>query len=683
MHRAGGPSAILYLDLETYSEVPIKHGTHRYAEGAEVLLSAFAVDDGEVEVVEGWPPRLTALALAADKIVIHNSKFDRTVLAAQGVSLFVHKIHDTMAQARSVGLPGALGMLCDVLGVPIDKAKDKEGRQFIQLFCKPLPKNRKERRATKETHPVEWARFLDYAKLDVEAMREVFKRLPTWNYQGAERELWQLDMAINDRGFAIDLDLARAAITAVAAEQKRLAARAVDLTGGDIDSTNQRDKLLAHLLGEYGVTLPDMQKGTLERRVNDEELPAAVRELLAIRLEASGTSTAKYQALVNATSSDGRLRGGLEWCGAARTGRWSGRLFQPQNLPRPRHKPDEIAASIEALKAGCADLIFDDVIARASSAIRGAIVAPPGRKLVAADLSNIEGRVLAWLAGEAWKLEAFREYDRGEGPDLYLVTAGAILRKPPEQVTPDERQSTGKVPELACGYQGAVGAFSSMAQLYGLDLPEEEVLRIVKLWRQRNASIVGFWYELERKALAAVRKPESTVACGRLKLRRDGSWLRIVLPSGRALCYPAPRIDGGIEAQPARACPDCKGDDEFCFLCDGTGRTEPERAVPPRLSYMGINQYSRKWERIDTYGGKLAENVTQAVARDVIADAMPRAEAAGYEVVLTVHDEIVTETPDEPRFSAEGLSRVMTTNPAWADGLPLAAAGFEGTRYGK
>jgi DNA polymerase len=639
---------ILYLDLETFCETPIKHGTHRYAEGAEILLTAFALDDEPVEVVEGWSPSLSAKAFAADRIVIHNSKFDRNILAAQGIHIFVHKIHDTMAQARSVGLPGGLGMLCDVLGVPIDKAKDKAGRQLIQLFCKPLPKNRKERRATKVTHPVEWSRFVDYAALDVEAMREVFKRLPVWNYQGAEYDLWKLDQRINDRGFAIDLDLARSAITAVAAEQGRLAHRTSDITDGDVESTNQRDKLLAHLLFEHGVTLPDMQKGTLERRVNDEQLPAVVRELIAIRLEASGTSTAKYQALVNATSSDGRLRGALEWCGAARTGRWSGRLFQPQNLPRPKHSAAEIGASIDALKAGVADLVFDDVIARASSAIRGAIVAPPVRKIVAADLSNIEGRVLAWLAGETWKVKAFADYDKGVGHDLYVLTAAAILGKRPEDVTKEERQSAGKVPDLACGYQGAVGAFSSMAALYGLNLPEDEVLRIVKGWRSRHSNIVDFWYGLERKALDAVRAPGVTLTFGRLKLRRDGSWLRIVLPSGRMLCYPSPRID-----------------------------------EDNRLSYMGVNQYTRKWERIPTYGGKFAAEVTQGTARDVIADAMPRAEAAGYEIVLTVHDEVVSETPDEERFSGAGLAQIMATNPAWADGLPLAAAGFEGRRYGK
>jgi len=257
---------ILFLDLETYSETPISYGTSRYAEGSEVLLPAFACDDDPVDVVEGWSPALTSLVGTADKIVVHGARFERTILKNQNVTLPVAKTHCTQAQARSVSLPGALGKLCDILGVPVDKAKDKQGKTLINLFTKPLPKNRKERRATKATHPVEWARFIDYAGLDVEAMREVYRRLPSWNYQGFERELWELDQKINDRGFAIDIDLSHAAISAVAIEQKRLGARTVELTDGDVESTTQRDQLLKHLLEECGVSLPDTRRSSPRTR---------------------------------------------------------------------------------------------------------------------------------------------------------------------------------------------------------------------------------------------------------------------------------------------------------------------------------------------------------------------------------------------------------------------------------
>lgn len=640
----------LWLDTETFSDVALKHGVNRYAERAEVIITALAVDDGPVEVFDGLDgPFVQSLVDQADEIVIHNSRFDRTVLTACGVTIPVEKIHDTLAQARSVGLPGALGTLSEIFGLPADKAKDKEGRQLINLFCKPRPKNMKERRATARTHPAEWQRFRAYAALDIESMRAIRPQLPMWNYRGAERQLWETDQLINDRGFAVDLGLASAALETVAREQKRLGDRTVELTDGEVESTQQRDALLRHLLEAYGVSLPDMQKGTLERRLVDENLPGEARELIAIRLEASSTSVAKYRSLVDATCADGRLRGALEFCGAARTGRWSGRLFQPQNLPRTPDwfDAEEQAATVEAIKTDTLDLLVGDPIKRASYAIRGAIVAPEGKKLVVADLANIEGRVLAWLAGEEWKLDAFRAYDAGTGPDLYLVTAGNILGKKPDAVTKAERQSTGKVPELACGYQGAVGAFSSMARIYGLDLPEHEVLRIVRGWRERNPNIVRLWYDLEDAAISAARTPGVTVSIGRLRLRRDGNWLRLGLPSGRALCYPSPKVSDG------------------------------------RLSYMGMNQYSRKWERIDTYGGKLAENATQAVARDVLACGMLAAEEAGYEIVLSVHDELVAEVADEARFTAAGLIEIMIDNPPWADGLPLAADGEEMRRYRK
>ena len=682
---------ILWLDLETFSDVSLSGGVHNYAPRSEVLLTACARDDEDVVVYEGLPGFLQRYVDEADEVVIHNSHFDRTVLAHHGVIIPTSKLHDTMARALAHSLPGGLGALCDVLQIPTDKAKDKEGRQWINLFCKPRPKTSTIRRADKTTHPEQWARFVDYAGLDIEAMREAYKRLPRWNYRGEEHRLWQLDQRINDRGFAIDLEFAQAAITAVDAEKARLADRVQYMTDGEVQAATQRDAMLRHLLDQHGVYLPDMQKGTLERRIADPDLPDAVRELLAIRLEASTTSTAKYKALLAATSDDGRLRGGLQFCGAARTGRWSGRLFQPQNLPRPSHSYAEVEASIDALKAGTADMLFTDVIARASSCIRSAIVAPEGKKLVAADLSNIEGRMLAWLAGEDWKVEAFRQFDAGVGHDLYKLAYARAFALAPDAVTKDQRQ-LGKVMELALGYQGAVGAFLSMARLYGMDMPEEEVLRLVKAWRRANSKIRDFWYWLGDTALSATKAPGQTFTCGRLSLRRDGAWLRIQLPSGRFLCYPQPKVelvrepcrecDGVVLPEGAETTAFLPGDDPVavrCAACGGTGRGQAKQ----QLTYAGINQYTRKWERLRTYGGKLAENVTQAASRDVLAAAMPLVEAAGYEIVLTVHDEIVTEAPDDPAFSPADLSAHLATNPPWARGLPLAAAGFEGPRYRK
>lgn len=658
------------------------------------MLWLYAIDDGEVQC---WD-RTTGAPMPADlkaaledndvKTVWHNGgMFDTVVLCkAMGIDLPLERVHDTMVQALSHSLPGSLGSLCEILGVDADKSKDKDGKQLIQLFCKPRPLTNKLRRATKETHPEEWRRFIQYGKNDVAAMREIYRKLPTWNYKGNELALWHLDQTINRRGVAIDVKLALAAIEAVDAAQKDLAQRTFDLTDGHVKAATQRDALLTHLLLYYGVDLPDMQKSTLERRVEDESLPWALRELLAIRLQASTTSTSKYKTLVKAVSADGRLRGTLQFNGASRTGRWAGRLFQPQNLPRPSLKQEIIDAGIEALKASCADLITDNVMELTSSAIRGCIIAPPGKKLVVADLSNIEGRDQSWLAGEAWKLKAFRAYDNGTGHDLYKLAYAKSFGIRPEDVTKDQRQ-VGKVQELALGYEGGVGAFLTFAAAYGIDLEAmgqqaydaipQDILReaegmlawtkkkrrstfglsdqawivcesFKRSWRAAHPAIASMWGELADTVRLAIRKPGVTYTCRVLKVRRDGNWLRIGLPSGRCLCYPSPAVEDGGQ-----------------------------------ISYMGNNQYTRKWSRLKTYGGKLFENVCQAVARDVLTHNMALIEQAGYEIVLTVHDEVICEAPDSDEFNDAHLSGLLANNPPWALDMPLAAAGFETYRYKK
>lgn len=646
----------LWLDLETYSETPIAHGTHKYAENAEVLLVAYAFDDEPVEVMDlterGSLDSVQMMIDTADKIVIHNSAFDRTVLRHCGVHMPLDKVEDTMVIALAHGLPGSLGALCDVLGVPQDKAKDKAGKKLIHLLTKPRPKNVKLRRATRDTHPEEWAAFIEYARLDVDAMRVVYRLLPDWNRHGSERALWLLDQKINDRGIAIDVELANAALRAFQRSSRDLAERTRILTNGAVGSLTQRGKFLEHLEQTLAFTTPDLKKGTVSTLLQGTLTPE-VRELLEIRQQASATSPAKYKVLLKATSADGRLRGTLQFCGASRTGRWGGRLFQPQNLPRPAigKLKDEalqraIDLGIDAMKLDAEDLLFDNVSELCSSAVRGALIAAPGCKLVVSDLSNIEGRVLAWLAGEDWKTEAFKQFDAGVGPDLYKLAYAKSFNKKAEDVTKDERQ-IGKVQELALGYQGSVGAFSSMAAIYGVFLPEDEVKGIVEAWRKAHKAVVSLWYDLERAVKDAIRAPNKRFTVRDLSIGYKDNWLRIKLPSGRYLCYPNAGLNEGT------------------------------------IVYEGVNQYTKKWETIETYGGKLVENVVQAVARDVLASGMFRAEAAGYAVCLHVHDELITETPDTDEYSVDELSRIMSTNPGWSLGLPLAAAGFETRRYKK
>jgi DNA polymerase len=434
-----------------------------------------------------------------------------------------------------------------------------------------------------------------------------------------------------------------------------LATRAAGLTDGLVSSTTQRQRFIDYLRDVRGFEPEDLTKGTVESLLKGD-LDPKVRELLEIRQQASATSPAKYKVLIEATSHDGRLRGTIQFCGAARTGRDAGRIFQPQNLPRSPDwfDGDVQEATIAAFKHDCEDIIYDNVSERCAFAVRGALLAAPGRKLVIADLSNIEGRVLAWLAGEDWKIEAFKLYDRGEGPDLYKVTAGRILGKDPFDVTKSERQTQGKVPELAGGYGGGLGAYRKMGGDVFNAMDDDAIMEIVQAWRKAHPATKKLWYDTEGAVRSAVRaKGESFEVRGLLRIDTaygpdSVEYTRIRLPSGRYLCYRNMHInDAG------------------------------------QLVYEGINQYTRKWELLETYYGKLVENVVQAVARDVFMTGMRRAEEAGYSVVLRVHDELVCEVPDEAAFTDKALADMMSDNPSWSVGLPLSAAGFEAYRYRK
>jgi DNA polymerase len=401
--------------------------------------------------------------------------------------------------------------------------------------------------------------------------------------------------------------------------------------------------------------MADMTGATVTRLLREGVTPE-VRELLQIRKQAAATSPAKYRALLGAASSDGRLRGTVQFCGAGRTGRDAGRIFQPQNLTRTPDWFDETVQeiTIAAFKADAEDLIWENVSDRCAMSVRGCLMASTGMKLCVADLSNIEGRVLAWLAGEEWKIEAFKAYDRGVGPDLYKVTAGRILSKDPYKVTKPERQTQGKVPELAGGYGGGLGAYRKMGGKVFDAMTDEAINEIVQAWRKAHPATVRLWYAVEGACRDAIRNPgESFEVRSLIRFDQvDGPdgvpYVRCRLPSGRYLCYRNMHITE-------------------------TGT----------ILYEGLDQYTRKWELLDTYYGKLVENIVQAIARDVFMTGLRRAEEQGYPVVLRVHDELVCEVPDKPGFTHERLAGMMATSPSWSTGLPLAAAGFETRRYRK
>lgn len=360
---------LLHIDTETFCDIPLKYGTVKYAERVEVMLVSYALNEAPSQVWdrttgERMPSDLDDM-LSDSSILLpaHNSFFDRTVLNANGFGLSydlsIPRWRCTMVQAFAHGLPGKLETLGEVLGIPHDYKKLKEGRDLVNLFCKPRPKNSELRRATRETHPKEWARFVEYSRLDTEALRAVRKRLPSWNYPDNERELqlWFLDQEINDRGVQLDLELARAAVRAATREKARLAKETKTNTAGLVESTTQRDRLLGYILAEHGVDLPDLQAATLERRLQDADLPRELRELIAIRLDVAMTSQTKYQTALNCAGSDGRARGLLQFAGAARTERWAGRVLQPQNFVRPSMHVDDIEFGVRALKANAEDLV--------------------------------------------------------------------------------------------------------------------------------------------------------------------------------------------------------------------------------------------------------------------------------------------------------------------------------------
>ncbi len=679
----------LWLDVESRSRVPIKHGVAKYATGVEVIMAQWAIDDGPivVEDLTNQPPSdsLIAAAQSADEIWAHNAEFDRTVLETTTWWPLVplEKWRCTAALCRMHGLPGGLDKLSTIFNLGVDQAKDKRGYELIMLFCVP---NKAGGFNDRRSHPKEWGEFLDYGDQDVVAMRAVWKACPKWNATPRMWSFWHLDQKMNSRGVAMDLKLAQGAVDATTKAKKRMAARTAEITDNEVETTQQRDRMLAYM-ADYGVNLPDLTADTVERRLEDESLPEHIKELLRVRQQASKASTAKYQRVLN-QHVNGRLCNLLVFCGAARTGRWAGRTLQPQNLPRPKHEQWDIAHAITRFHDGTiVDYAPDDILGLASSCLRGLIVAGDGRKLVVSDLANIEGRIVAWVAGEHWKLEAFKAYDQKTGPDLYKIAYARAFNIDARTIGDDDwRRQIGKVMELALQYYGGVGAFCSMAETYGLRLEqladsawpiipanykaeakdayqkavkrkrtyglEERIWTVchalVLMWRAAHPAVCKFWSQLDSACRMALRTPGKEYKVGRfISTDRVGNWLRIKLPSGRYLCYPAPR-----------------GDDYTS-------------------SFLGVDPYTRQWKRISTYSGKRTQNIAEGVGVDILMDGLSAADEAGYNPVLSVHDEGITEPPDEDRYTDKHLSKLLIESSLWADGIPLAAKGATYYRYRK
>jgi len=756
----------LYLDLETFSEADLKKcGSYAYAEhpSTEILLAIYAIDDGDVvcwDCTDGsrMPDELRKALRQVQrhkmKIVGQNFlMFDRLVIKnCWDIELDPRDILDTMVMAFRHSLPGSLAGLCEVLQIDEDLAKDKSGKALINRFSKPTPKNYKIRRYDRTTHPEEWKAFIKYGRSDITSMREVFYALPDWGNIEFDNTVLAVDQRINDRGFFVDTALANAAIDAVKQHKIELQAEANEKWGAGLTGAaflpTLRDLAPAH-------EILNAQKSTLNDLLSDDDLPDEARTIIEMRLGASSTASTKYNPLLLGLSADGRRRGCIQYGGAKRTLRWGGRQFQPQNLARGYFEGEELAAGIDMLLKGRAHWAYD-VSKLTASTVRSCIIPEPGNKLVVADYSNVEGRGLAWLAGEQAALSTFLA-----GLDIYCVTAGKMFGLDPDHIKKmrkDLRQ-IGKACELGLGYGGGVAAFLTFAKNLGLDLyamaetmkgtfpdhiwaaakrgyeyariqeknkkgfrdqkPERPSYDLPKnvwltcdsikrMWRESHPATCQFWSDLESAAMNAIKDPGVAYWAGAavrengdraIKITRTftrekgervpGWWLKVELPSGRILSYPGIGIsvekvtldqeDSGeiLDERPVH-------DDRLYSIGDGYYFREPKPTYRERIRYMGENQTTRQWGKQYTYGGKLAENITQALCRDLLAYALVTVEdVAGWPIILHVHDEIVTEVPNTDDYTVSKLEELMCRLPVWASGFPLAAEGAELFRYAK
>jgi DNA polymerase len=642
----------LFIDIETYSSVDIRAaGLYPYVEANdfEVLLIQYAWGDDPVRVLDATTTvdaeelhEVIAGLYDPDVLKIaHNNAFERNALG----KLLHHYLppeewHDTSILAAMNGLPMSLEAAGAALN--IEQQKLKEGTALINYFCKPCKPtiaNGGRTRNLPKHAPDKWERFKAYGSRDVEAMRLIYRKLQRFPVPNWERRVWCLDARINERGVLIDRDLVNAAVLVDLEFKEVHTTEMQKLTG--LENPNSVAQLKTWLEG-VGVSCESLNKATvadLKKALPDP----TTRRVLELRQLLGKTSTKKYQAMTSAAGKDDRVRGLLQYYGAGRTGRWAGRLVQVQNLPQ--NHLDDIGTVRELVRSRdleALELCFDNVPDVLSQLIRTAFVAKPGHTFLVSDYAAIEARVIAYLAGEKWRQEVF-----AKGGDIYCSSASQMFKVPVEKhgINGHLRQK-GKVAELACGYGGGVGALKA----FGADkmgLTEAEMQDIVDQWRAASPTIPKFWRDTERAAKRALENPGTThtLPCG-VKYRRDADALRCRLPSGRILTYWGARLDN---------------DGSICF--------------------MGQNQTTRKWEKTETWGGKLVENIVQAYARDCLAVALLRLDEAGYKITFHVHDEIIAEAPEGSRW--EDMAEIMGRPISWAPGLILRGDGYDTKFYMK
>lgn len=677
----------LRIDLETYSPVDLKKcGVHKYVEPSEfeILLFAYAYDDQPVTVIDLAQGEQIPRAVLADlrdpevTKTAYNAAFEIACLSKHmAVQLEVEQWRCTSVHALYLGMPGNLADVGKVIGLTGDKQKMNIGWSLIRYFCipcKPTKKNGERTRNLPHHDPAKWQLFIEYCRRDVETEREVARRIAKFPVPDKEWRLWFLDQKMNTRGIQVDVPLIHAAIECDAIVKQRLMEEAMAITG--LSNPNSRTQLLDWLNEELedGEELSDVKKKTVAKLL--EGKPGDVIErVLALRQELAKTSVSKFHAMARAVGKDHRIRGLTQFYGANRTGRWAGRLVQVQNLPQNKLRDLDLARNLlREREYELLELMFGTVPDTLSQLIRTAFVAGTGSRFVVADFSAIEARVIAWLAWCQWRLDVFATHGM-----IYEASASTMFKVPIESIQAKVNgkkvkgpnyglRQKGKIAELALGYQGGAGALKTMGAL-DMGIAEEELDPIKVAWREANPEIVKLWYAMERVAKQAVQNKTSVtlpIAGGRTQLvfAYESGFLTIRLPSGRKLFYVKPRIEA---------------EDLYRETSNG-GRYVVASAGS--LTYEGTDQKTKQWTRLATYGGKLVENVTQAIARDCLAESMLLLDDRGFDQCMTVHDEDVLEVPHGLGELAE-VEEIMGRPIAWAPDLLLRADGFETSYYMK
>jgi len=667
----------LRIDLETYSDVDLKKcGVHKYAESPnfQIMLFGFKFGDGQVRVIdlmagEKIPPHiLSALDDPTVQKTAYNAAFEITCLSRHlGRQLDVTQWRCTSVHALYLGMPGNLSDVGKVVGLAPDRQKMAVGWSLIRYFCipcKPTKKNGGRTRNLPHHDPDKWKTFVDYCQRDVESEDTIAQKLARFPVPEVEWKLWHLDQRMMNTGVKVDRELVNAAIECDAIFKERLTAEAVRLTG--LDNPNSRNQLLAWLQeAEDDDTIVDLTKKSVPKILESTD-SEVTRQVLALRQELSKTSVSKFHAMARAMCADDCVRGLTQFYGANRTGRWAGRIVQVQNLPQNKLKDIDLARNLlKAREYELLSMMFGTVPDTLSQLIRTAFVARLGGRFIPVDFSAIEARVIAWMAWCEWRLDVFKTHGKiyeASAEQMFNLEPGSVTKKSPYR-------QKGKISELALGYQGGAGALKTMGALE-MGLTEDELEPIKVAWRTANPEIVSLWYACERAAKQAVASKAVvplTIAGGRTKLvfAYESGFLTIQLPSKRKLFYVKPRIET-----------------EDLYRETSTGGRYV-LASTGSLTYEGMDQKTKQWTRLPTYGGKLVENITQAVARDCLAEAMLALDAEGYPQLFTVHDEDIVELPYSSPKGLKDVEAVMGRPIAWAKDLPLRGDGFETEYYMK